>query len=245
MPGRASRRRRCASSARCSGCRPGTHPCLRLFSTSGCSSSGGTADRQQLAGAAVLERQRVLVALARDAQVVLDERDLVRQQRRGPVARPRRVAQHVGEPFSETLGGAGGSVSMRIRRARSRALNRKCGWTWACSARSSARIAASRSSTSRRSCGGALLLERQVLEPDAGLAQQGARPRSRASVAQLLARQRRVACRAPATRSRPGARARARAQPRPSARTSSRSSAPSSSRPTSSSAMRSACGSRP
>jgi hypothetical protein len=63
----------------------------------------GHARRQQRRIALVAEVQRVLVALARHAEVVLDERHLVRQQHRLTPPGLDRVAQHVRESLGEAL----------------------------------------------------------------------------------------------------------------------------------------------
>jgi hypothetical protein len=74
---------------------------LKLFSTSGCGNSGASPTQRRIA--AVAKVQRVLVALARHAEIVLDERDLVRQQRGLALPGLDRVAQHVGEALAEPL----------------------------------------------------------------------------------------------------------------------------------------------
>lgn len=125
-------------------------------------------EHRRIAGVAELER--VLVALARDAEVVLDERDLVREQRRRPLSGLDGVAQHVGEPFAEALRGRrigldeiGQGVErveqevrlhLRLQRAQLGARRRF--------------LQLDRAALGRR----ARLGEAQVVEPDSGLAQQ-------------------------------------------------------------------------
>ena len=81
---------------------------------------------------------------------------------------------------------ARGSVSVRYESAFS-ALNRKCGCTCAWSARSSARVAASRSSTARRSAAARCSCSAQVLEPQPRLHEQVV-DRAVRVLGQLLAR---------------------------------------------------------